>query len=137
MHFTPTKVPSDYWCGVRVAFSQKKLYVPPIITQCLSLLYSNKRARKESETFEFEFFGIGSQSSSQEKKKHSDARLKNQEKRLQENGLLYEHKETYNPKTKRTSRVLVCLHNGCGKEFKKTRNLIIHSRVHTKVRPHV
>ncbi|CAI2368314.1 unnamed protein product [Moneuplotes crassus] len=71
------------------------------------------------------------------KKAKSDVRLKTQEKRLKEQNLKYESKETYNPKTKRTSRVLVCLHDGCGKEFKKTRNLIIHSRVHTKIRPHV
>ena len=137
MHFIPTNVPADYRCGIGAAFGQKKLRPPPSIAQCLPFPYSQKKARRGSETFEFEFFGNASQNSSTEKKKHSDARLKNQEKRLQENGLLYESKETYNPKTKRTSRVLVCLHSGCGKEFKKTRNLIIHSRVHTKVRPHV
>lgn len=70
-------------------------------------------------------------------KERSDVRLKTQENRLKDHGLLYESKETYDSKTKRTSRVLVCLHDDCGKEFKKTRNLIIHSRVHTKVRPHI
>jgi len=76
-------------------------------------------------------------SSIRNSKARSDIRLKNQENRLKNHGLLYESKESYDPKTKRTSRVLVCLHDDCGKEFKKTRNLIIHSRVHTKIRPHV
>lgn len=69
--------------------------------------------------------------------KRMNKRLARQEKRLYEKNLKYDTKETYNEKTKRTSRVLICLHPGCNKEFKKTRNLIIHSRVHTNERPHV
>lgn len=90
-----------------------------------------------SNTFNFENFGISSETNQKEQKKHSDLRLKTQEKRLKDHHLNYESKESYNSKTKRISRVLVCLHEGCGKEFKKTRNLIIHSRVHTKIRPHI
>jgi uncharacterized Zn-finger protein len=97
--------------------------------------YKPAKGRKFSNELDFENFEWESDKKS--KKSKSDMRLKYQEKRLQENGLSYESRETYNPKTKRTSRVLVCLHEGCGKEFKKTRNLIIHSRVHTKIRPHI
>jgi uncharacterized Zn-finger protein len=99
--------------------------------------YSYNHVRKYSSAFEFENFRINSEMESKEKKKHSDMRLKTQEKRLKDHNLRYESRENYNAKTKRTSRVLVCLHEGCGKEFKKTRNLIIHSRVHTKIRPHI
>ena len=99
------------------------------------LSYSGNKKRKQSNTLDFDNYDLDDNSS--KKKNRSDVRLKNQEKRLKDHNLNYESKETYNPKTKRTSRVLVCLHEGCGKEFKKTRNLIIHSRVHTKIRPHV
>jgi uncharacterized Zn-finger protein len=75
--------------------------------------------------------------SEQSSRKKSDKRMKRQVRRLDEKHLEYESKESYNPRTKRTSRVLVCLHEGCGKEFKKTRNLIIHARVHTKEKPHI
>jgi len=102
-------------------------------TIILNCVYRTKK-RKFSNTLDYD----NSESvEKMSKKAKSDVRLKTQEKRLKEQNLKYESKETYNPKTKRTSRVLVCLHDGCGKEFKKTRNLIIHSRVHTKIRPHV
>lgn len=80
--------------------------------------------------------GNKSQTKPKSKKKHSEVRFLAQEQRLKENNLNYESRETYNDKTKRVSRVLVCLHENCGKEFTKTRNLIIHSRVHTKLKPH-
>lgn len=96
-----------------------------------------KKPRKSSYLSGFENFGNYSENDSKSSKKQSDLRIKNQEKRLKDNNLHYESREHYNAKTKRTSRVLVCLHDGCGKEFKKTRNLIIHSRVHTKIRPHI
>lgn len=100
-----------------------------------SVAKSSDKSRRGSCTFEYEFFGINSKS--QEQKKHSDIRLKTQEKKLNENELCYESIESYNSITKRTSRVLVCMHLDCGREFKKTRNLIIHSRVHTKIRPYI
>ncbi|CAI2367719.1 unnamed protein product [Moneuplotes crassus] len=93
-----------------------------------------KKKRKFSNTLDYDNSEYTERRS---KKAKSDVRLKTQERRLKEQNLEYESRETYNQKTKRTSRVLVCLHDGCGKEFKKTRNLIIHSRVHTKIRPHI
>ena len=68
---------------------------------------------------------------------NSEMRSKIQERKLKENNLMYKSKEVYKPDTKRTSRVLVCMYDNWGKEFDRTRNLIIHSRVHTKVKPHI
>jgi len=97
--------------------------------------YRGNKKRKLSNTLDYDNFELDDKKSS--KKARSDVRLKTQEKRLKDHNLNYESRESYNSKTKRISRVLVCLHDGCEKEFKKTRNLIIHSRVHTKIRPHV
>ena len=66
----------------------------------------------------------------------SKLRVKAQEQRLKENSLEYVSKEAYNPDTKRFSRVLVWMYNNWGKEFDRTRNLIVHYRVHTKVKPY-
>ena len=52
-------------------------------------------------------------------------------------GHLYELKFEYNPRSKRSRRVLICKYDSCNKEFIKTWNIVDHFRTHTKESPFI
>ena len=53
--------------------------------------------------------------------------------KLQNYECCIEHR--YNPRTKRTNKIIICKYEGCGKEFNKTWNVLDHFKTHTGEKP--